>query len=155
MFRLLLFTALTVALVTSCRRSPDNSTTQPEKASTNQRTFQVKGVVIELKPKQNTVKIRHEEIPGYMQAMTMEFDVKNTNELGGLEPGNSVSFRMIVSDKEGWIDQIRKLSSVPTNSLPTTPLRIMRDVEPLKVGDPLPEYHFTNQFGQTISTAQF
>jgi protein SCO1/2 len=28
-------------------------------------------------------------------------------------------------------------------------------VEPLEVGDPLPEYHFTNQLGQAVSTIQF
>jgi protein SCO1/2 len=32
---------------------------------------------------------------------------------------------------------------------------MVRDVEPLEIGDRLPEYHFTNQFGQPISTAQF
>ena len=31
----------------------------------------------------------------------------------------------------------------------------MRDVDPLQVGDPLPEYHFTNELGQAVSTAQF
>jgi len=84
----------------------------------------------------------------------MPFDVKDTNELAGLAPGDSVVFRMIVTDTEGWIEQIRKLGS--TNSVPTAGnFRLVRDVEPLNIGDRLPEYHFTNQLGQAFSTADF
>src|SRR5262245_41926625 len=109
MVRLSLFLALTAALLISCGRSPQATTSQPEKSNTNRQIFQVKGIVLEVKPKEKTVQIRHEEVPGYMPAMTMPFDVKDTNELAGLEPGNSVTFRMIVTEKEGWIDQIRKV----------------------------------------------
>src|SRR5262249_4562635 len=33
--------------------------------------------------------------------------------------------------------------------------RFVRDVDPLQIGDPLPEYHFTNQLGRAVSTTQF
>jgi protein SCO1 len=160
MFRLFLLLSLTVFVLTPpCgKASPapasPNSRTAP--ANTNQQVYQVKGTVIEVLPKEKTVKIKHEEIPGYMPAMTMPFDVKNTNELAGLEAGDAVSFRMIVTGKEGWIDQIRKLGVAERNNLPTTgPFRLVRDVEPLNVGDLMPEYRFTNQLGQAVNTAQF
>jgi protein SCO1/2 len=125
--------------------------------------FQVKGVVLSVKPKEKSVEIRHEAVGKYMPAMTMPFDVKDTNELAGLEPGTPVSFRLTVTDTEGWIDQIQKLGSVATNAATgqTAPnqsqagIRLVRDVEPLETGDSLPDYHFTNQLGQVVSTAQF
>jgi protein SCO1/2 len=123
--------------------------------NTNQHIYQVKGLVLEVHPEEKSVKIKHEEIPGYMIAMTMPFDVKDTNELAGIGPGDPVSFRLIVTDTDGWIDQIRR-TGPKTNDLPVTPyLKFVRDFEPLNVGDPIPEYHFTNQFGQAFSTAQF
>jgi len=123
-------------------------------AGTNRQVFQVKGVIVKVAPREKSVEIKHEEIHGYMPAMTMPFDVKDTNELAGLAPGDSVVFRMIVTDTEGWIEQIRKLGS--TNSVPTAGnFRLVRDVEPLNIGDRLPEYHFTNQLGQAFSTADF
>lgn len=123
-------------------------------AGTNRQVFQVKGVVVKVTPREKSVEIKHEEIRGYMPAMTMPFDVKDTNELAGLAPGDSVVFRMIVTDTEGWIEQVRKLGS--TNSVPTAGnFRLVRDVEPLNIGDRLPEYHFTNQLGQAFSTADF
>ncbi len=144
--------------MSGCQRSPDLSArgVGSTPTSTNQRVFQVKGVVVAVKLKEKSVEIKHEEIPGFMPAMTMPFEVKDANELTGIGPGDAVSFRMIVTDSEGWIEQVRKTGATATNSPPMTgPFRLVRDVEPLGVGEPLPEYQFTNQFGQALSTKQF
>ena len=88
--------------------------------------------------------------------MTMPFEVKDTKELTGLAAGDAITFRMLVTDTEGWIDQIHKLDSSSTNpTAPSSPIRIVRDVEPLVIGDLLPEYNFTNQLGQAFSTTKF
>ena len=47
--------------------------------------FAVRGIVKEVKSAEKTVTVQHEKIPSYMEAMTMPFDVKNTNELRGLQ----------------------------------------------------------------------
>lgn len=157
MFRLLtLHLALFCAAAFAIGGAPQTAApTQTTLTKTNQQVFQVKGLVIEVKPDEKSVKIKHEEIPGYMQAMTMSFDVKDTNDLAGIEAGDPVTFRMTVTDTYGWIDQIRK-TGPKRNDLPTTgSFRFVRDVEPLDVGDLLPEYHFTNQLGQAFSTQQF
>jgi len=144
----------------SCTKETDTNTTTASSSvttDTNTQIFLVKGVVVALDPDGKTVKIKHEEIPGYMGAMTMPFEARPTNELSGLAAGDTVSFRMSVTDTDGWIDQIKKLESAQvTNTLPTTgPFRAVRDVEPLNVGDLMPDYHFTNQLGQAVSLSQF
>ncbi len=127
-----------------------------EPAAVKRQIYQVRGVVQELKPDGKTVCIRHDEIPGYMPAMTMPFEVRDTTELAGLKAGDTVSFRMVVTDDDGWIEQVKKLTVTAKTGAPTTgPFRLVRDVEPLKVGDPLPDYAFTNQFGQPVSLGQF
>ncbi len=159
-FRWLFLVAVgALVLTVSCTREPATSTTNAPTSSpakTNAQTFQVKGVVVELEADGKTVKIKHEEIPGYMGAMTMPFEARDTNELRGLAAGDPVSFRMTVTETDGWIDQIKKLDTPRTNTPPKTgPFRLVRDVEPLSVGDMLPEYHFTNQLGQAVSLNQF
>lgn len=120
------------------------------------RIFAVKGVVKELKPDGRTVVIRHEAIADYMPAMTMPFEVKQTNELAGLQPGDAVAFRMLVTDREGWIDQVTKLGSGPAEETPSREtFRRVREVDPLNVGDPMPDYAFTNELGQPIHLGQF
>jgi protein SCO1/2 len=123
--------------------------------ATNLQTFQVRGVVIEVLPREASIKIKHEEVPDYMPAMTMPFDVRDTNELAGLAAGDPVSFRLLVTTTEGWIDHLQK-TGPKTNTPPLTgAFRPVRDVEPLKLGDVLPEYQFTNQFGHSFSTTNF
>src|ERR1700722_11276249 len=88
-------------------------------AATNQQTFEVKGVVKKLPADGVTVVIRHEQIPNYMPAMTMPFEVRDTNELRGLQAGDAVSFRMVVASTDAWIDHITKLDVPnPTNVPP-------------------------------------
>ncbi len=146
-----------LSVCSACKRKEQATQDVPAiQPATNRQVFNVKGLVLALKSAEKQVEIKHEAIPGYMPAMTMPFDVKDTNELSGLEAGDYVSFRLQVSDSEGWIDNIHRLSGPGTNGPPTAgPFRLARDVEPLGPGDLLPEYFFTNQFGQRFSTAQF
>jgi protein SCO1/2 len=117
--------------------------------------YYVQGVVEELKPEQKQVRIHHEEIPNYMAAMTMDFDVRTTNELGGLIPGDTISFRLIVLEDDAWIDRIVKLSNAPP-AVKSRPLfREVREVQPLKPGDRVPDYRLTNELGQAVTLSQF
>ena len=136
-------TVIIGVVATGCSRSDNSSQTQ-ETASTasapakNERqVFEVRGVVQEVRAGEKEIVIKHEEIPNYMPAMTMPFEVKNTNELAGLSPNDQVSFRMIVTDVEGWIENIKK-TGVDTTSQgqqPRPKTRLVREVEPLAVGD--------------------
>ena len=144
-------------ILSLARLAAADAATNSVHANTNLQTYQVKGVVVALGEDGKTVKIKHEEIPGYMASMTMEFEVRGTNELRGLTPGDSVAFRMLVTDDDGWIDQIKKLDAPKTDVPPQLPpgIRVVRDVEPLEVGDLVPEYRFTNQSGKIISTLDY
>jgi protein SCO1/2 len=133
----------------------------------DQQVFEVKGVVKELKPNGKTAVIAHETIPDYMDAMTMDFDVKNKRELEGLKSGDAIVFRMVVTKDEGWIENVRKLPpAAPANASQVISIQTTNDtnavtfrrspmVEPLNIGDAVPDYKFTNQFGQPISLSQF
>jgi protein SCO1 len=120
-------------------------------SSTNPRIYQVKGVLKEIRHERKKALIDHEDIPGYMEAMTMLLDVRDTNEFTGLTAGDTITFRMLVTEDDGWIDQLKKVDGprTPLASQPST-FRPVRQVEPLVVGDKMPEYVFTNSFGKEI-----
>ncbi len=146
-------------LAVSCGRKSEQAVlpaTNKAGVQTNVQIFQVKGTVIELKLDEKTVRIKHEAIPGYMPAMTMPFEVKDAHELDKLEAGDVVSFRMIVTEKDAWIDQIQKLNRPANTNLPMAgPFRLVREAEPLNIGDLLPDYRFTNQLGAPVHLHQF
>ncbi|MEN9576172.1 MAG: hypothetical protein RL514_4027 [Verrucomicrobiota bacterium] len=129
----------------------------PVSVSTNLQTFFVRGVVKELKPDGKTVVVEHEEIPNYMAKMTMPFKVKDTNQITGLGTNDTIHFRFNVAEYESWIDQVTKTGKAasPLADPSRKSFRLVREVEPLKPGDALPDYLFTNQLGQAFHTAQF
>jgi protein SCO1/2 len=122
----------------------------------SEKVFQVNGIVKEVLPDRKQVSIEHEKIPGYMAAMTMTFDVKESKDLEGIKPGDKVAFRMIVTPKDGWIDQIKKTgTNMVVAETAGEGLRRVREVDPLKEGDQMPDYHFTNELGQAVSLSDF
>jgi protein SCO1/2 len=134
--------------------SPVASTNAVETAaSADRKEFQVRGVVQELKLQENEIVIKHEEIPNYMPAMTMPFEVKNSAELNGIAPNDQVSFTMIVTETDGWIENIKKVgvSTEAPSPAPRPRTRLVRDVEPLEVGDKMSDYSFTNSLGEKFS----
>lgn len=158
MVRFALVWGMAVLLLASCKRSPEavSGASGSVVHNTNEQVFQVKGVVKAVRPRQKEIEIKHEAIPGYMPAMTMPFDVKDTNELIGLEPEQAISFRLTVTDTEGWVDNIKSLGPAPEPIAPnSSPGQPVRAVEPLQKGDPLPEYFLTNQFGEAMKTTQY
>jgi protein SCO1/2 len=117
------------------------------------RMFQVTGTIVAVQPADKSVEIQHDEIPGYMAAMTMPFDVKDTNELVGLHVNDRVTFQMIVLPDDAWIEQIKVTGQAAV--IPAAKIQVVHEAEPLSVGDALPERHFTNELGQAVSTTQF
>lgn len=125
--------------------------------SVAKRVFEVKGVIRRLVPEGRVAVIKHETIPGYMEAMTMPFQAKDAAELKGLGVGDKVAFRLTVTEDDGWIDHIRVLEKgQPAEPKPVIPnIRIVRDVEELEVGDPMPDYTFTNELRRATSLRQY
>ena len=130
-------------------------------SATNPPFYLVRGVVKKVDAADKTVSIQHEEIPNYMPSMTMPFKVKDVKELEGLEPNDTIWFVLQVTDTESWIEKVRKQTNAPpVEPQATAPperesFRIARDVEPLNVGDKMPNYQFTNELGRTVQLSDF
>lgn len=120
-----------------------------------QQSHSVTGVVISLKPLEKKAVIKHEEIPGYMIAMTMPFFVQDTNELAGLIPGEEITFTMIVTEDDAWIEGVKKTGKAENILPPGAGIRIARDVEPLQIEDTLPEYQFINEQGREVHLGDY
>lgn len=89
------------ALLSSCGSS------QPEPSAAEEVVYyDATGTVVEVL--EDHVRIDHDEIPGFMDAMTMSFEVKDQVLVQDLEPGMDVRFRVAVLDREVYIDQIER-----------------------------------------------
>jgi protein SCO1 len=128
---------LTVCLLVSCQRLET-------------RTFEVRGVVQEIKPDGKTAIIKHEAIPGYMDAMTMPFDAKTTNEFANARAGDEVEFRLVVTTDDSWIERVKKTGrAVPIASAAPSAPAATNVANPSS--HPLMDVAFTNQMGQPVT----
>jgi protein SCO1/2 len=143
--------------LTACHRESGPVTTpgSDEPRGADRQTFAVNGVVKELEPDGKTAVIQHEAISNYMAAMTMPFEVRDPKELRGLKAGDAISFHLVVTSKEGWIEDVALRQKSADASPAPAAVHISRAVEPLEEGDLLPDYHFTNELGQAVSLGQY
>lgn len=121
------------------------------------KSYLTRGLVRSIAPDLQTALIRHEAIPDYMPAMTMELNVRDTNELSDITVGDTISFRLLVDDDTHWIDQLKKSAATSTNTpppLPTVQTDAGGDIE-LKPGDLMPDAELIDEHGKTIRFSQF
>ncbi len=153
--RLLSLIGCSILLAAGCSKQPAGNLADAPETVTN---YPVRGIIRELPPDGQKVVIKHEEVPGYMPAMTMPFSVRDRALLQGLKIGDTVRFRLRVTQTDGWIDDIRAepadTSSKPDDN-PLTAVNVLPNVPELKPGDPLPDYVLTNHFGRPFHLHDF
>jgi protein SCO1 len=138
-------------LSVSCDKTNDKSELRP--TTTNLLTFSVTGLVQELKPDGRTIVIQHQAVTNYMEAMTMPFRAREPHELAGLEAGDEISFRLLVTEDESWIDQVTKTGrSFPLTNATTVPAS---NTAPANADSSLLDFKFTNELGQPVSFNDF
>jgi protein SCO1/2 len=145
--RFSLLLGLTI-LTFGCRKAEQPS--EP-KAATPPQIFSVTGIIKEIKPADHRVIIRHDEITNYMVAMTMPFTVRDTNELSGFSAGDRVSFSLMVTEEDSWIEQLTntgRIAETTSPALTNAPIVLSNQV-------PLLDYKFTNELGRTVSFNDF
>jgi len=132
--------------------------TSSHAATTN---YFVRGVLKEVKKEQRQIVIAHEAIPNFMDAMTMPFNVKDMARLTNVVTGERIAFQLHVTDAESWIDGIERLE-VPqsakdsTSALSKSSPRVSTNfTASVRSKNPLRDYKFTNELGQTVSLSDF
>ena len=60
--------------------------------------FHLKGKIVSLDAANNSLTIDHEDIPGFMGAMTMPYFVRSASALAGLGPGDEITADVVVPD---------------------------------------------------------
>jgi protein SCO1/2 len=118
------------------------------------RIFQVRGVVEKLIPDKGEAVVRHEAIPGYMNAMTMPFHARKRQDLAGLKPGDTITFRLNVTGHDGWMDQVKVVASSPPNARPTA-APALPNLDPIQPGQPFPDATLTDEQGREFDLKSY
>lgn len=145
---LLLSTLLLLSLASLSCREPDGK----ETASPNAKRYDLKGKVVAVNKAENRVTVEHEEIPEYMDAMTMPFAVRKNDywALDVLKPGDKLTAVLVVDGGLSWIENIVITQEGAGSSA------VEADAPPeAAAGDAVPNFSLVNQDGKQIRIAQY
>jgi len=115
----------------SCRRSG------------SEKRYDLKGKVLVVEPDKHLVTVSHEDIKGYMPAMTMPFTVQSESDLKILAPDDQITATLVVDGSQAWLeDLIITRQSTNASALP--------GVVMAKEGDEVPNFTLRNQDNREI-----
>jgi protein SCO1/2 len=140
--RIALFLALPVWLVATfaCRKPQAPAQRYP-----------VKGKVVEVALPEKQLTIEHEDIPGYMPAMTMPFPVKDEALLKIAAVGDEVTASLVIQGSQYWLEDL-----TVTRKTTGTPMPVPRSAAAeVKPGEAVPDVTLVNQDGRRVRLADY
>jgi len=111
-----------------------------------EKRYKLHGQVLEKNPASNEVTVDHQEIPGFMPAMTMPYDVKDPEAMREMQPGDVIEADVATANggKDYWLEHIRITDKGGRKSVKAG------TVHHLDIGEPVPDFPLTNQDGKTF-----
>src|SRR5215831_4239059 len=84
----------------------------------DQRTFPLQGQVQSIDAPRKLVVVKHEEIKGFMPAMTMPYEVEDAAVLMQLAPGDLINSTLVVFSNGAHLTHVTKVGSAPLEQRP-------------------------------------
>src|SRR6185436_734299 len=113
----------------------------------DQREYRLQGQVLSVAANRQQATVKHEEIKGFMAAMTMPYNVRETRQLEGVAPGDLINAKLIVLSNDAYLTDVKKVGQAPLpQAPPDAPApSASSGFELLKPGELAPEAVFTDQ----------
>lgn len=137
-------------MATGCHRQQAGTTNST--ADSSYKVYKLRGKVVSTNPATGEVTINHEAIPGFMEAMTMPYKLKDPNILSELHPGDVLTADLLVSqesDADVFLDHIVVVAQGKPDYKPATIYHVPAE------GDAVPDFKLRNQDGRIIHLHQF
>lgn len=119
------------------------------------KTYQLTGQILVVKPETKEVLVKHEDIKGFMPAMTMPYTVSDPAILKDRAAGDLITATLKVAPDGAYLTAITKTGSAPLPPDARTTIPAATNVHLLAAGDTVPETTLTDQDGRPISLADF
>lgn len=124
--------------------------TQTQTASAEAKHYPLRGKVVSVDKANKKATVAHEAIPGYMDAMTMPFSIKDDWVWDELKPEADIRADLVVDKDSYWLEGIA-ISALPNPN--QTPLPAREDVA--QIGNQVPDFALTDQDGKKISMKDY
>jgi len=112
--------------------------------------YNLRGRVMGKNPALSEIIVDHEEIPGFMEAMTMPYKVKDPAVVSEVEPGDAIAAEVVVTNNgnDYWLEDVRI-----TDESGRKTAKPAMTTHMLAVGAAAPNIPLTNQNGKSFRLA--
>lgn len=156
------FLALSIALsAVACAKRDAAAPAKESAASANAKRYELRGIVRGVDAAKREVTVDHEEIVGYMDAMTMSFPVRDDPQVFEiLRAGDRLQATLVVDEGDYWIEGVLTKGFVATSTSGTpAPLATARVITPepnraVAIGDAVPDFTLTDQTGRAVRLSE-
>jgi protein SCO1/2 len=111
-----------------------------------QQRYELKGKVVMVDKKDQTVTVAHDAIPGYMDAMTMPFKLKDERLLRDMADGDRLQATLVVAGLRSWLEDV----VIIRETADSTGLSKSGTWTEPKQGDEVPDFTLVNQAGKRL-----
>jgi protein SCO1/2 len=119
------------------------------------RLYELKGQVLTVRQETKEILVKHEDIKGFMPAMTMPYTVNSESELKGITAGDLIDATLVVEVNRAYLQSIKKTGSAPLPEDARTTIPAAAGVHILQAGDAVPDPSLIDQHGRSISLKDF
>jgi protein SCO1/2 len=84
-----------------------------QKPAVHTREFPLTGEIVAIKLDRTEVTVKHDDVVGFMPAMTMPFSVKDPALIHGLASGDLIKATLVITDDESYLTAITRTGAVP------------------------------------------
>lgn len=149
MYRKPLFFLVFFALLAGCHQGTPSVPPQ----SATQKTFAIRGKVVSTDT--THVTLDGEDVPGFMEAMTMDYKLKDPSVVSELHPGDRITAKVLTDrDKDGDYTNIR-LDNIVVIAQARPDYKPPVSYHVPTPGDQVPDFKLLNQSDRTIHLDQF
>ena len=118
----------------------------------NEKVYPAVGVIHEVIEDKREMIIHHDEIPGFMMAMTMTLKVDESVKMGNWERGDSINFDIVIAGNNGFVRSFESLGKV---EIPEQEDDFWEDEDsPTKLGEILPDATFLDLDSNVVSLSK-
>jgi protein SCO1/2 len=114
------------------------------------RRYRLKGTVVQIDKAQQHLVVNHEEIPGFMGAMTMPYPVVDAQTLEKLSPGDQITADVVVTPSEIHLENVIVVKKSDGKTLPPG-----AQLQPSDQEAAVPDFALVNQDGKHIRLAHY
>jgi protein SCO1/2 len=118
------------------------------------KTFPIRGKIVSVDAAKGSIVLDHEAVPGFMDAMTMSYKLKDQTILSELHPGDRITAKLLVRKvgddfEDAVLDEIVVTAQARPDYKPAMQYHVPAP------GDAVPDFKLVNEDGRTIHLGQF